>query len=157
MGAIRKAIAAATLLVAGCAAPARGETFSLQEAYARIDKHIHNAIAHLSPPPDLRETFSSTAPCTDMVNNETGEYTVERHYALTGGPAANSTVFETLYRYWTENGYRVTNDLRYRPAAPLLTVEHGEDSFSVSLRQNLASELDISAGSPCIRLTDPPS
>lgn len=159
MALTRKAVAVATVLAvgAGCAGRAeRAETFTLAEAYARVDQHIERAVEVLSPRPELVETFENEMPCTDMANNETGEYLVERHYEMIQGPA-NAAVFDSLYAYWTSNGYRVTNDMRSRRKAPILQVRHDGDSFSVSLRQNLANQLHISGSSPCVPLADPPS
>jgi hypothetical protein len=128
------------------------ETLTENEAVARLEDHLQLAAGQLDPCPRLEPGLSGTMPCDDPTDGgPMGRVFVEAHYMLRGvDPADNRRVFDTLYRFWTEHGYALLQDLRDREKAPQLKVRHADDGFSISLRQNLADELKLSGSSPCV-------
>src|SRR6266508_760304 len=127
-------------------------TLTEREASARLDRHIRAALAQMEFLPVLVPGLVGSMPCDDPTDGgPLGRVLVEAHYTLSGIPLdAHPQIFDVLYRYWTEHGYEVLSDLRGRGRAPMLKVRHSDDGFSVSLRENLATELLISGSSPCV-------
>src|SRR6266508_2092020 len=123
-----------------------------QEATARLGEHVAAAVQQLGSASAMEDAFASTMPCDDPDDGgPPGRVFVEAHRWLRDVPAArNRQIFDSLYDYWTANGYVVLSDLRDRPQAPQLKVRHRADGFSVILRENLAHELRISGSSPCV-------
>jgi hypothetical protein len=128
------------------------DTLTEEQATARLDAHLRAAVGRLRPTPSLEQAFASAMPCDDPDDGgPPGRIFIEAHYWLRDVPTErNRQVFDVLHEYWTANGYGVLSDLRDRPEAPQLKVRHGDDGFSVSLRENLAHELRISGSSPCV-------
>lgn len=127
-------------------------TLTEAEAASRLDRHIRKALAQIKYHPVLVPGLVGSMPCDDPDDGgPLGRVFVEAHYTLSGVPVdANPAVFDLLYDFWLGEGYEVLSDLRTRGRAPHLKVRHPEDGFSVSLRENLASELRISGSSPCV-------
>lgn len=132
-------------------------TMTEEQARARLEQHLRAAMAQIEPgfvaEPELAEPErAETMPCDDPTDGgPPGRVFVEAHHLLGRIPrSANRAVFDGLHRYWTGQGYAVVSDLRSRESAPLLTVEHAGDGFSLGLRENVIGELRIFGSSPCV-------
>lgn len=127
-------------------------TMTEEQAWARLEQHLRAAMAQIEPGFVAEPERAETMPCDDPTDGgPPGRVFVEAHHLLGHIPrSANRAVFDDLHRYWTEQGYAVVSDLRTREAAPLLTVEHTGDGFSLGLRENAIGELRVFGSSPCV-------
>jgi hypothetical protein len=128
------------------------QTLTEEQAFARLEEHLRQAIAQVQPAAGAEPGMRITVPCDDPSDGgPPGRVFVEAHYWLHGvPPERNRAVLDALYDYWAAHGYHVLSDQRTLEQAPQLKVVHREDSFVVILRQNLADQLEILGSSPCV-------
>jgi hypothetical protein len=127
-------------------------TMTEDQARTHLERHLRAAMAQVTAGLDAEAERAETMPCDDPSDGgPPGRVFVEAHYLLRGRePSENQEVFDGLHRYWTTQGYTVLRDQRDRPPAPLLTVRHTDDGFSVGLRENVIGELRVFGSSPCV-------
>ncbi|KWW98884.1 hypothetical protein LI90_514 [Carbonactinospora thermoautotrophica] len=127
-------------------------TMTEEQAAQRAEEHIRRAVSVLPPTARLENPFFNTMPCADAtVPGPEGRVSVARTYWLRGLPKENNRAyFDTLYEFWTRNGYRVLSDDRANRESMYLWVEHTGDSFRLSIQSNDYGDLSIGADSPCI-------
>ncbi|WP_246406142.1 hypothetical protein [Nocardiopsis aegyptia] len=150
---------ALTLLLSGCGPDPAGEsgdaemeaTMNQGKAEERVEELITEATAVLPDSLELESLGGITAnPCDDLANGGAeGPVSVGRTYWLDGLPVEeNEADVELLLEFWTDNGYRVTDDRR--PEQLSVFVEDEEDSFRMSVQSSVQGDLSISASSPCV-------
>jgi hypothetical protein len=127
-------------------------TMTEDQAQARLEQHLRAAMTQIQPGLVAEAERAETMPCDDPSDGgPPGRVFVEAHHRLRGLPReANREVFDGLHRYWTGQGYTVLRDLRGHESAPLLTVQHPDDGFSVGVRENVIGELRVFGSSPCV-------
>ncbi|MFE1165761.1 hypothetical protein [Nocardiopsis sp. NPDC058789] len=127
------------------------ETITEDEAAAKVDQHIANAVAALPETVELEPLGPvAFASCDDPTDGgPRGRVTVSLDQWLNGLPVEeNEQNAELLYQYWTANGYRVLRD--ERPDKLSIAVENEEDGFLMSLRASIQGDLSLGASSPCV-------
>lgn len=127
-------------------------TLTQQQAVARGEQHIADAVAALPVTPRLeQQSTGRPVPCDDPTDNgPLGRVTVGKTYWLRELPKERtSELFETMQYYWLSHDYRVLTDQRDL-RVPALFVESNRDAFRMSLQANVQGDLTISATSPCV-------
>lgn len=139
------------LLVAGCSGDEQMRTLTEQEAAARAEEHIKQAVAALPIEPTLTLQYADSAECLDPTDNgPRGRYQIGKTYWLDSLPSdRNAELVDTLYRYWVANGYRVLTDER-SASDMFVSVESETDEFRMSVKESVEGDLSLGASSPCV-------
>lgn len=135
---------AVVLVLAGCGARADPVEVTESDAYERVDSYVRRAVTAL---PDA--TLEQAAPATSgPCRGEPRDRVVVRNTFWVRGLVGDHRHFDTMVRWWQDNGFEVLRDLR--PARPYVWVENTVDGFRMSLRDNDKGHLLLGAESPCV-------
>lgn len=105
-------IAAFTLTSCGATVP--DHTITAEQATARVEQHIHDVAAAI-PGANLKREFpTAVTPCTAPVDGgPLGRVAAGANYRIVDlPPDDNAAAFDLAYRYWTDHGFRILEDLR---------------------------------------------
>lgn len=148
------------LLVAGCGVVAIRDgsgdmrTLSQQQASARVEEHITDAVAALPVAPRLEKLQPSLGPvpCDDPSDlGPLGRVSVSETYWMRGLDFDRAQEwFAAMHAYWVSHDFRVLADQRDDVVAPALFVEHNGDAFRMSMQTSVEGDFSISATSPCV-------
>ena len=127
------------------------ESMTQDEAATKVQEHIDGTLTALPDEAEL-ETRRGTlfAACDDPTDGGSRDrVTVSETFWVRGLRAEdNETNVELVLEYWNSNGYEVVRDRR--PDKTSISVNHAEDSFSVSVRISDDGSFSLAASSPCV-------
>jgi hypothetical protein len=135
---------AITLVLAGCGGRADSGEVTESEAYERVDSYVRRAATALSDVRLEEAAPASSGPC----RGKPPDRVVVRNTFWIRGLADENRYFDTMVRWWEDNGFEVLRDLR--PARHYVWAENKADGFRMSLRDNDSGELLLGAESPCV-------
>jgi hypothetical protein len=136
----------ATLLVAGCGSSrAADSSMTESKAYDRVETYLRRAATAL--PATIRLEAAAPPSSVACKGEPRGRVMVVSTYFIRG-ITADEEHFDTLVRWWEAHEFELLDDLR--PERHYVWVQHTQDGFRMSLRDNDSDELVLGAESPCL-------
>ena len=135
---------AVTLVLAGCGGRAEPGGVTESEAYERVDSYVRRAVTALAD----AKLEEAAPPASGLCRGQPRDRVIVRNTYWVRGPADENVAFDTMVRWWENNGFEVLRDLR--PARHVVWAENTADGFRMSLRDNDKGELLLGAESPCV-------